>query len=173
MTYKLLATSGSGSQVDFHKVKEMRWEGFTLKEIGEVFSVSKQRIDQICHKFGFVEAPESPVIPHYREKHFRKLMTNYVVDPLKGCWEWQAVLSKEGYARISFDARSDYGHRVAYIVFKGKIPDGLCVCHTCDNPKCINPDHLWLGTHQQNMEDRDRKGRGVAFGKKYTTSISS
>ena len=51
-------------------------------------------------------------------------------------------------------------HRVAWVKANGPIPKGMLVCHSCDNPSCINPDHLWLGTPKQNMEDKQRKGRG-------------
>ena len=54
---------------------------------------------------------------------------------------------------------SDRGHRASWIIHKGNIPRGKCVCHYCDNPKCTNPDHLWIGTHQQNNDDKIAKGR--------------
>lgn len=172
MTYKLLPSSGATSVVDFHTVKELRWEGKTHKEISDIWKVSRQYIEQICKKYGFIVAPPSPVIPHREEKHFRRLINNHTVNPETGCWEWTKALSKEGYARVSHRGKADYGHRVSYKVFFGEIPNGLCVCHTCDNPKCINPEHLWLGTHQENMADRDAKCRGRAFSKRRVTVSS-
>lgn len=84
-----------------------------------------------------------------------------------GCWEWAG--SKRGcYGRIIVGSRvdgtrrSDTAHRVSYIINFGEIPDGLYVCHKCDNPACINPNHLFLGTAKENMEDCSKKGRIVA-----------
>lgn len=79
------------------------------------------------------------------------------------CWEWlgsKAGTYKE-YGRISFNGRADGAHRVSWILHNGPIPDGMDVLHRCDNPGCVNPAHLWLGTHAENMIDKARKGRVV------------
>jgi hypothetical protein len=79
------------------------------------------------------------------------------------CWEWQAWRDKDGYGRISFNDRPTRAHRLAYMFGKGPVPAGMCVCHSCDNPPCCNPEHLWLGTSPQNTEDSKVKGRKKAF----------
>lgn len=75
-----------------------------------------------------------------------------------GCWEWQGSLS-HGYGQISYKKKTVRTHRLSYLLFKGEIPDNLIVCHSCDNKKCVKPDHLWLGTWKDNMQDKVRKGR--------------
>lgn len=81
------------------------------------------------------------------------------VNKTETCWEWLGYLDGRGYARLSIGRTATLGHVLSYLLHNGPIPSGLHVCHSCDNPKCVNPNHLWLGTHQQNMEDRNKKGR--------------
>jgi hypothetical protein len=76
------------------------------------------------------------------------------------CIEFEGYRDKNGYGRKRRDGRLHLAHRLSYADAHGPIPAGLEVCHHCDNPPCINPEHLFLGTHKENMNDRDRKGRG-------------
>ena len=77
----------------------------------------------------------------------------------KDCWVWIAQ-NVNGYGRLRIKGKLKLAHRVIWELKIGRIPKGLDVLHSCDNPSCVNPQHLWLGTHQQNMKDRDKKGRG-------------
>ena len=70
-----------------------------------------------------------------------------------------ALSSRNDYGTITIDKRTHYVHRVAWELANGSIPDGMCVCHTCDNPRCINPDHMFLGTIADNLQDMTNKGR--------------
>lgn len=77
-----------------------------------------------------------------------------------GCWEWQAKISPFGYGQFATtEGKTWQAHRFSFTHFKGEIPKGLCVCHSCDNRKCVNPEHLWLGTRNDNIQDMHRKGR--------------
>lgn len=75
-----------------------------------------------------------------------------------GCWPWLGGLDRYGYGTVS-RVRGSRAHKAVWIELNGSVPKGLCVCHSCDNPACCNLKHLWLGTHKQNMEDRNKKSR--------------
>lgn len=84
------------------------------------------------------------------------------------CWEWAGCRNRDGYGRFSVGLDEIRAHRFSWELANGNIPEGLCVLHRCDNPPCVNPDHLFLGTVQDNAIDAISKGRAripVLFGK--------
>lgn len=77
----------------------------------------------------------------------------------RGCWEWLGAIGKDGYGLTCVDSKTQGAHRVSWEATNGEIPKGLWVLHKCDNPKCINPKHLFLGTAKDNTKDSMQKGR--------------
>ena len=82
------------------------------------------------------------------------------------CLVWKGSKNKEGYGVVRVDKRPFYAHRLSYELAKHPIPPNRVIMHSCDNPSCINPDHLRCGTHADNVRDKVMKGRG-AFGEKH------
>jgi hypothetical protein len=76
------------------------------------------------------------------------------------CWEWKAHRTDEGYGTLKIGVVSELAHRISYGIYTGQFPvRGICVLHTCDNPPCVNPHHLYIGTKLDNAQDRKNRGR--------------
>lgn len=93
------------------------------------------------------------------KKAQERIIKGMKINAESGCWEWVKCIQANGYGRVTYRYKTQGAHRLAYEAFKGAIPDGMDVCHTCDIPHCVNPEHLFVGTRKANMEDCVAKGR--------------
>lgn len=92
---------------------------------------------------------------------FASKLLNRLFITKTGCWEFTGAITGSGYGAIYYEGKTKGAHVISYIYHKGPIPEGMFVCHSCDNPPCCNPEHLFLGTVQTNKKDEVHKGRNV------------
>lgn len=93
------------------------------------------------------------------ERTFKNILINFVIRKPDQCWNWIGFKDKDGRGKVWVKDRKEIASRVLYFISNGKIDKNLCVCHSCDNPSCVNPNHLWLGTKKENTHDMIRKNR--------------
>ena len=132
------------------RMRAMRAAGVTVKEIGEVFGYTRVRIWQVLGNTEKFKTDADRFWSHVDKR-----------GP-DDCWEWKDGATPQGYGLAMIGGHRTTAPRVSWILANGEIPDGLLVCHNCpdgDNPLCVNPAHLFLGTYKDNTQDMIQKGR--------------
>lgn len=118
-----------------------------------------------------------PLVVKQKQHHGKTLQERFDIYTSKksdGCWEWVGSKDPHGYGRLNIDGTPILAHRLSYKLHYGDFPQEKIVCHKCDTPKCVNPEHLFLGTYQDNMDDMERKGRArkvASLGEKHGNAV--
>jgi len=140
-----------------NKIKSLRESGKTLEVIGQEFGITRERVRQITigvevHKPKKVKIGKLPL-------SLKGRLEQYIIKT-DGCWKWTGPKSGKGYGKLAFKGKDYYAHRAMWEVIEGPIPEGMEICHWCDNPECCRPNHIFMATHKENMQDREKKHRG-------------
>ena len=98
-----------------------------------------------------------------RKTILERFQEKYIAVPESGCLLWEGCFTSDGYGQLKVKGKMMKAHRVSWELHKGPIPGGLQVCHKCDTPACVNPDHMFIGSDKDNTQDAIKKGRFSGF----------
>jgi len=126
-------------------------EQMTLAEVGDELGMAFTTIQKWMDKHDIPRREYGPLEQRF-ELYYEK------GDSDDDCWEWQNVLDEWGYGQIFDEGKQRRAHRVSYELHNGEIPDDAYICHTCHNESCVNPNHLYAGDPQSNVDDAIERG---------------
>lgn len=150
------------------EISELRIKGYSLAKIGKIYNLSRERVRQILSELGIQKPQLEKVKISYNEK-IRQRIINSIKETENTCWLWEKAKTSLGYGTMSYKGHKQYAHRVSYQVFKNQplqnsgviTEETICVLHKCRNRNCVNPDHLYLGTQEDNAKDRSLDKRNI------------
>jgi len=166
--YETITPSGVKYKYNICKKCRSRKQVAYVRDNPEVHENRKKYMRAYIRKVGIVKEYPCEYCGKYCYKKYAKAFCSdkcrfmSYVKKTKKCWLWTGTKNRRGYGKFCFrEKKTAIASRVSYILFKGDIPDNYLICHTCDNPSCVNPEHLWAGTTRDNAVDRISKKRFV------------
>lgn len=118
-----------------------------MNKVNNVFNLTSNKINRFDEKIIITE------------KHFKRFLSYVNLKSIDECWEWKGTLDTNNYGIFSMNHKLFKAHRFSYHLANNDYNENLMCCHKCDNPRCVNPNHLWQGSQKENNNDRHIKGR--------------
>lgn len=131
-------------------------------QCGEAIKYAGPRLCGACYQRQWKVGALGRTFAKKSETIGQRFYQRFHPEPNSGCWLWSGTMTRAGgYGELVCRGKKHRAHVLSYKLHNGPVPTGLCVLHRCDVPRCVNPNHLFIGTNLDNVRDRDAKGRGV------------